>query len=71
MSVLDYLQVIDGDYQQRTIDNIAGHVQADRQSIERALETLSRDGFVRRSGEFWLPLNPNSAFSSIHRPADS
>lgn len=64
MSVLDYLQVMDGDWQPRTIDDIISYVQADRQSIEGALEKLLRDGFVRQSGEFWLPLNPASAFSS-------
>jgi hypothetical protein len=63
-SVLDYVQAIDADYRNRTIDDIIGSVGADRQSIESALESLAQDGFVRRSGEFWLPLNPAAAFSN-------
>lgn len=62
-SVLDYLQAIEVNYQPRTIDDIIGYVGADRGLIEGALENLVHDGYVRQSGEFWLPLNPASASS--------
>jgi hypothetical protein len=61
ISVLDYLRAINADYQPRTIDDIIGYVQADRRSIESALEHLVENGFIRQSGEFWQPLNPVSA----------
>jgi hypothetical protein len=60
-TVLDYLQAIEADYQPRTIDDISGYVGTGRGLVEDALQSLVQDGFVRKSGEFWLPLNPASA----------
>jgi hypothetical protein len=70
-SVLDFLQALDTDYQPRTIDDILGSVGADRALVEGALEKLVRDGFVRQSGDFWLPLNPASASSAFDSSAAS
>ena len=39
--------------------------------VEGALENLVRDGFVRQSGEFWLPLNPAAAFSGFDSSGNS
>jgi hypothetical protein len=63
--VLDYLQVLEADYQPRTVGDIIGRVGAGRGLVESALKSLVQDGFVRQSGEFWLPLNPASAASSF------
>ncbi len=61
--VLDYLQAVDADYQPRAVGDIIGRVGAGRGLVESALESLVQDGFVRQSGEFWLPLNAASAAS--------
>jgi hypothetical protein len=62
-SVLDYLQVLEANYEPRTIEDIVGYVGARRALVEGVLEDLVHDGYIRQSGEFWLPLNPASASS--------
>jgi hypothetical protein len=62
-AVFYYLNAMEADYRLRTIDDIIGFVRVDRRLIEDTLEKLIRDGFVRQSGDFWLPLN--SGFSLV------
>jgi hypothetical protein len=72
-AVLNFLQAVSTYYQPKTIDDITGYMlvarrdnlvdyaQADRRSLEGALEKLAEEGLVRQNGEFWQPLNPASA----------